>query len=75
MELFIFMAWLTFTVAIYLYAKRLGRSGGIFVLISLVLSPLLTFVLLLAMGKKEKVLVDKNGVEFGKTDGRYEWKD
>ena len=68
MELFIFMAWLTFTVAIYLYAKRLGRSGWMFVFVSLLISPLLTWVLLLAMGKKDEVVVDSKGVE-------YEWKD
>ena len=55
MELLLVVAWLLFAIAAGWYADRLGRSGLGWTLCSLVLSPLLGFVMLFALGDVEDI--------------------
>lgn len=48
------LAWLVFTIVVILIANRLGRSLILWGVLSLVLSPLLTGLILLAMGKTDE---------------------
>jgi len=53
MELFIFVGWLILSVAAGIYAQRIDRSATGWCLFALVLSPLLAFVVLLAIGPRQ----------------------
>lgn len=50
----IIVCWIVFSFAIAIFANRYGRSDVGYFLLSLVLSPLLTGILLLALGKTPK---------------------
>jgi hypothetical protein len=52
MELILVVAYTCFAIAAGWYADRLGRSGIFWGIFSLVLSPLIGFVMLLALGDR-----------------------
>lgn len=54
------LAWAIFAIPLYTYAKRIGQNGSLYVILSIVISPLFAFLLLLANGKTdEKQFEDK----------------
>lgn len=69
MNEFMILVWLVATVSIYFYAERLNRLGVGYVVLSVVISPLLTWIVLLAMGKNTNVS------SLSSKDGVHEWKD
>lgn len=53
------LSWGIFAIPIYTYANRIGQNGGFYVLISLIISPLFAFLLLLANGKTEEKQIEE----------------
>lgn len=52
--MFAVLAWVVFSLAIIFLARRLDRSGIVWFLLSLVISPLLAGIILLALGQNGK---------------------
>lgn len=48
-----FLCWGVFAIPIYVYANRIGRNGISYVLLSLLISPLFSYLLLVANGSSE----------------------
>jgi hypothetical protein len=58
MELFFF--WLIFAVLVGVFASKRGRSGFGYFILSVVLSPLIGFLIALVAGKKDHVIEQKS---------------
>ena len=49
MEVAIFLFWIVFAMIVAVIAINRGRNGGVWVLLSIVISPVLSLILLLAL--------------------------
>ena len=53
MELIVILVWIPLAFAACAYAWRLNRNGFVWGLVALVLSPLIAFIFLFALGERE----------------------
>jgi hypothetical protein len=53
MPFVLFVSWISLAIFVGIYAKRTHRSNGMWIVLALIFSPLMTWLLLLALGPAE----------------------
>jgi hypothetical protein len=58
-----FFLWMAFAIAVGMFATQRGRSSGIWFLLSLIFSPLLGFIFLVASSNLNKIIENRDEVK------------